>query len=84
MLIAVHRLFLQFPTLPSIHHILGHQDRHSALEYLSLASQLNVEADSLATHELNEFAITKPNVPFDPVSLALFQIDDRTATHAFS
>jgi hypothetical protein len=66
--------------MPTISHLLDHQDRHTDYDDLSLPSQLNVDADNLATFELDEFGSPKPVVPFDLSSLALLHIDGRTIT----
>jgi hypothetical protein len=66
--------------MPTISHLLGHQDRHNDYEDLTLPSQLNVNADALATHELDEFSTPKPIVPFDPSSMAILHLDGRTIT----
>jgi hypothetical protein len=79
-LISVHRLCHRFPSPPSITHLLGHQDRQNDFDDLSLPSQLNVEADALATLELEEYSSPKPIVPFNPASLALLHIDNCTVT----
>jgi hypothetical protein len=44
----------------------GHQDDGVPVEFLELPSQLNVEADALATFALQEYGSIKPEVPFDP------------------
>ena len=49
---SVYRLHRKFPTMPYLFHVYGHQDSGSSCSSLSLASQMNVEADLLASMEL--------------------------------
>jgi hypothetical protein len=51
---------------------------------LSLVSQLNIDADAIATTELQEYGSLKPTVPFDPTSLALVHINGNTITKDFN
>jgi hypothetical protein len=79
-LISVYNLMDRFPKLPILKHVLGHQDL--ALDYsdLPLDAQMNTQADSLATMELDEFSTPMLTVPFDPESKVMFSIDGITVT----
>jgi hypothetical protein len=46
-------------------HVKGHQDNDAPYDFLDLSSQLNVDANTLATQELQEFGSPKPIVPID-------------------
>jgi hypothetical protein len=48
---SVHRLQQEFDPPPELQHVKGHQDNCTQIEFLELPSQLNVEADTLATTE---------------------------------
>ena len=78
--ISVLDLLSLFPTPPVLHHVGGHQDRHTSIDCLDLTARMNVEADSLATRELSEYLMIHPQVPFDPICCVLFHINGRTIT----
>ena len=61
-------------------HIKGHQDRKTSYDSLDVVSQMNVDADALATLELKEYGSLLPTVPFDPICKVLFHINGRTIT----
>jgi endonuclease/exonuclease/phosphatase family metal-dependent hydrolase len=77
---SVHRLHLKFQSPPLLIHVKGHQDDGTPFEFLELPSQLNVEADKLATVEMLEYGSVKPIVPFDPDVGTQLQIDGITVT----
>jgi zinc-binding in reverse transcriptase/Endonuclease/Exonuclease/phosphatase family len=77
---SVHRLHSRFPLLPELLHVKGHQDDNIPAAFLDLPGQLNVEADKLATHALQELGSPKPYIPFDPSTEVLLSIDGRTVT----
>lgn len=77
LLVSVMELLANFPTPPSVNHIQGHQDRHCDYNSLDLISQMNVDADALASYELAEYSMIHPIVPFEPTSLVLLH----TVTH---
>ena len=77
---AVHRLHDLFSPPPDLIHVKGHQDDALSKDFLDLPSQLNVEADELATMELQEYGSIKSYVPFDPSTGALLTINGRTIT----
>jgi hypothetical protein len=77
---SVHRLHSCFPSLPELLHVKGHQDDNIPAAFLDLPGQLNVEADKLATHALQELGSPKPYIPFDPSTEVLLTIDGRTVT----
>ena len=52
LLISVHGLLSLFPVPPTVEHVKGHQDRTQSYDSLDIVSQMNVDADSLATVEL--------------------------------
>lgn len=81
LLASVIELLANFPTPPSFEHIQGHQDRHRDYDSLDVISQMNVDADALASSELAEYGMIHPIVPFDPTSLVLLHIGGRTVTH---
>ena len=65
LLISVHMLLELFTTRPTVHHIKGHQDRTTPYDELDPIAQMNVDADSLATAELKEYAgytIVSPSI----------------------
>jgi hypothetical protein len=51
-----------------------------SVEFLDVPSQMNVEADKLATYDLQEYGSMKPIVPFDPMSGIQLSINGQTAT----
>ena len=77
----VHELLSIFPTIPTVEHIKGHQERIQSYESLDVISQMNVDADALATTELKEYGSILPTVPFDPVSQVLLHVNGRTVTY---
>jgi hypothetical protein len=79
-LISVYNLMDRFPKLPFLKHVLGHQDLELDYSDLPLDAQMNTQADSLATMELNEFSTPMLSVPFDPESKVMFSIDGITVT----
>jgi hypothetical protein len=78
---SVHRLQCSFPSPLEILHVKGHQDDDTPEIFLELPGQLNVEADRLATNELNEYSSCKPMVPFDPEAGVQLNIAGKTITH---
>ena len=80
LLISAHQLFSLFSKQPQLLHIKGHQDRHTPYEELDPISQMNVDADALATREMIEYGRTYNCVPFDPTCKVLLHIDGRTVT----
>jgi hypothetical protein len=50
------------------------------VEFLDLPSQLNVEANTLATKELHKYGRVKSQVPFDLASGVQLNIEGRTIT----
>lgn len=80
LLASVMELLANFPTPPAVEHIQGHQDRHVDYDSLDLVSQMNVDADALASYELAEFGMIHPIVPFDKTSIVLLHIAGRTVT----
>jgi hypothetical protein len=72
---SVHRLHYRFPALLEWLHVKGHQDDETPADFLELPGQLNVEADALATHALQELGSPKPYIPFDPSIEVLLTID---------
>jgi hypothetical protein len=81
---SVHRLQQDFDPPPELQHVKGHQDDGTQIEFLELPSQLNVEADTLATTALHEYGSIKPIVPFDPSSRAQLTINGCTITRQFA
>jgi hypothetical protein len=77
---SIHEMCKQFPSLPLISHVKGHQDRDQPFLELPVIAQLNVEADALATRKLDEFGDIHPIVPFDPSCHVLLHIAGRTVT----
>ena len=84
LLISVHHYFGLFPELPSVHHVLGHQDRDFEYADLDLPAQMNVDADALCSTELHEYGHYLPDVPFDPISIVQFCIDGRAVTRDYA
>jgi hypothetical protein len=74
-LISVFHLMDKFPELPKLQHILGHQDDDLSYQNLPLDAQMNTQADTLATMELDEYATPFHHVPFNPESRAMFSIN---------
>ena len=73
LLISVHGLLSLFPVPPTVEHVKGHQDHTQSYDSLDIVSQMNVDADSLATVELKEYGSILPMVPFDPASQVPYQ-----------
>jgi len=67
-LISIHDILQRFDTEPTISHVKGHQDDNTVLSELSVDAKLNIEADALATEELNTDRGPTGLVPFDPSS----------------
>jgi hypothetical protein len=65
---------------PDLQHVKGHQDAGTPIDFLDLPSQFNVEADTLATMELQEYGSIKEMVPFDPDSGIQLNINGCTIT----
>jgi hypothetical protein len=51
-----------------VNHVKGHQDRNRAVASISLAAQVNVEADALATAFNAPLTVQLPEMPFDPMT----------------
>jgi hypothetical protein len=79
-LISVYNLMDRFPKLPVLQHVLGHQDTDLDYSDLPLDAQMDAQANSLATMELNEFSTPMLSIPFDPESRVMFSIDGTTVT----
>jgi hypothetical protein len=77
---SVYHLQSRFNPPPELLHVKGHQDDESPLEELDLQSLLNIEADALATTELQEYGSIKHSVPFDPSCEVQLTIAGRTVT----
>ena len=77
-----HHLRLS-PKIFSLLHVEGHQDRHTAVEYLPLPSRLNILADETAdlqyNHPLTEHHTSPPHFPAQLISLS--SPHGRIATH---
>jgi len=78
--ISVYNLMDQFPQLPVLKHVYGHQDLEVSYEDLPLDAKMNTEADALATLELKEFSTPYHHVPFDPDSRVMLSIEGITVT----
>jgi hypothetical protein len=70
----------QLPVRPSVQHVKGHQDGDSPLVTLSLAAQLNCEADALATIALLVIAYPIPLSPVLPSAEYQLDVADTTVT----
>jgi exonuclease III len=79
-LISVYHLMDEFPALPKLQHVLGHQDNEVAYQDLPLDAQMNSQADALATMELDEYATPFHHVPFNPESRVMFSINGIAVT----
>ena len=80
-LISVHQILSLFHITPRVCHIKGHQNRYTPYDELDPISQMNVDADALATTEIREFGTIMDMVPFDPYCGVLLHIQGRTVTH---
>jgi hypothetical protein len=78
---SIHGLQQQFCPPPDLQHVKGHQDNGVHVDLLDLPIQLNVEVDTLAMCELQEYGSVKPTVPFDPETGVHFGLDGRTVMH---
>lgn len=76
---AIHTLHKEFQILPEIFHVPSHQDDHHRIQDLDLPTQMNIEADSLATKALQD-GTSQPIVPFDPSCGAMLSINGRAIT----
>jgi hypothetical protein len=81
---SVHQLQQEFDPPPDLQHLKGHHNDGTPIEFLELPSQLNVEADTLATTALHEYGSIKPIVPFNPSSGAQLTINGCTITRQFA
>ena len=79
-LISVFHLMNDFPAVPKLTHVLGHQDNDLAYQDLPLAAQMNTQADALATMELDEYATPFHHVPFNPESRVMLSINGTAVT----
>jgi hypothetical protein len=79
-IISVYNLMDRFPQLPVLKHVFGHQDNSLDYDDLPLDAQMNTQADTLATMELDEYSTVLPSVPFDPESTVMISIDGTTVT----
>jgi hypothetical protein len=79
-IISVSNLMDRFPQLPVLQHVFGHQDDSLDYDDLPLDAQMNTQADTLATMELDEYSTVLPSVPFDPESKVMLSIDGTTVT----
>ena len=77
---AVYRLLMQFNETPLFRHVKGHQDSDQPYRELSLPAQLNVNADAICTHEMEEYATPLPRVPLDPSSQVQLNVRGITIT----
>jgi hypothetical protein len=59
--------------MPQLAHVPSHQDDHFRFEELDLPTQMNIEADALATKALQD-GRPQPVVPFDPACGAMLSI----------
>ena len=76
---SIHKIHSQFQWMPHLHHVKGHQDRHARWETLDLPSQMNIEADALATRALASGS-PRATIPFDPATGAMLTLSGRTIT----
>jgi hypothetical protein len=79
-IISIYNLMDRFPRLPVLKHVFGHQDNDLAYADLHLDAQVNTQADTLVTMELEEYSTVMPTVPFDPESWMMISIDGTTIT----
>ena len=79
-LISVYHLMDQFPHLPNLQHVYGHQDSNLDYADLPLDAQMNIEADALATMELTKFSTPMYSVPFNPESRVMLSLSGITVT----
>jgi hypothetical protein len=69
---SVHRWQTRFNPPPKLLHVKGYQDK--------LPSLLNINADKLATMDLQEYCSVKPLVPFNPLCGVQLNINGHTVT----
>ena len=81
---SIHSLRDKFPLAPQFTWVKGHTDNMIAFKDLPLLNQLNVEADTLATHELHHYSSYFPLVPFDPTSKVQLHINGVTVTRRYA
>jgi hypothetical protein len=65
-------------TIPTLKHVLGHQDSHAAFHDLSLEAQLNVEADEEAGFFQSNYPAQRPKISRLPSNNVQFQIAGKT------
>jgi hypothetical protein len=65
-------------------HVKSHQDDDTEIHLLPWAAQMNVQADSLATDFLDNYAEPSKLVPFIPASQASLSIHGETITRRFA
>jgi hypothetical protein len=66
---------------PSINHVKGHQDDTANYHDLPLPTQLNCDADALATCELLEYPTLYKHVPLLPAAKVQLSLGRQTVTH---
>jgi hypothetical protein len=81
---SVHQLQQCFCPPPDLQHLKGHQDDGSPVDFLDLPSQLNIEANTLATNKFQEYGSVKSMVLFDLASGVKLNIGGRTITWQLS
>jgi hypothetical protein len=79
-IISVYNLMDRFPQLPELKHVYGHQDSDFDYADLPLDAEMNIEADALATMELEEYSTPMHSVPFDPDSRVMLSLSGITVT----
>jgi hypothetical protein len=78
---AIASTFKRISSTPlHVHHTKGHQDCTRDVTTLSLPTQLNVEADGLATDFNAPLTIPLPEIPFDPMTKIQLAVGRKTVT----
>jgi hypothetical protein len=76
---SIHSLHSRFPWLPCVIHVKGHQEDHHHKDDPDLPTQMNIEANTLATKAL-QGGVSQPIIPFDPATGAMLMIAGQVIT----
>jgi hypothetical protein len=80
---AISSTLQLFPQGPTIAHVFGHQDKHTAYALLPLEAQLNVDADAAATTFQTDHGAVRPLVPRISGNGVQLLINEQTVTHGY-
>ena len=82
LLIEIQASLRRLPDI-RLQYVKGHQDNDTPYQRLSIMSQLNVDADKLATRYQEEFGMSRPHVLMSPNAGAYLLLNDGIVTANF-